>query len=64
MSAERNLEKIKIGSLWERTDSTGRKFYAGRFGQARMLVFERRDRSGDDPAYDVFLVQDDSRGGN
>jgi hypothetical protein len=55
---------IKATGLWRKTSSkTGKEYFTGRWGALRVLVFENRDRKGDnEPSYFLMLgVAEDKR---
>jgi hypothetical protein len=54
--------KLKAAGLWQRTSANGNIYFAGRLGGVRILIFENRDRAGEDePSHHLFFVDGETR---
>lgn len=48
---------IKITGLWLNRTKDGRDYFSGRFGDARILIFENRERASDKmPTHTLFIA--------
>jgi hypothetical protein len=45
-----NTPKLKAAGLWQKTRAAGNTYFAGRLGGVNILIFENRDRAGEDEA--------------
>lgn len=61
MSNQQYPAKVPLCGLWARTSRNGSRYYVGRLGAARVLVFEnQRKQADEDPDLQVYL-QESSR---
>lgn len=50
--------KLLLAGLWEKVSSNGNRYFTGRLGNSRILIFENRDRAGDnEPSHLVYLQE-------
>ena len=55
--------KLKAGNLWEKTSARGSRYLVGRLGGVRVLIFENRDRKGEnDPTHVMYFADGEKRG--
>jgi hypothetical protein len=55
--------KLKACGLWEKTSGAGNRYWVGRLGGVRVLIFENRDRKGDnDPTHVLYFADGEKRG--
>ena len=56
----RDATKVKLGRLYEKTSAKGTRYFVGRLGAARVLLFQSRETADDgepfhdDPLDDVL----------
>ena len=53
----RDAAKVKLGRLYEKTSAKGTRYFVGRLGAARVLLFQSRETADDggDPVWDLYL---------
>ena len=51
--------KVKLGRLYEKTSARGTRYFVGRLGAARVLLFQSRETADDggDPVWDLYLQE-------
>ncbi len=56
----RDSAKVKLGRLYEKTSQKGRRYFVGRLGAARILLFDSGE-TGDDgsPIWELFAQESD-----
>jgi len=55
--------KVKLTGLWKNTSKSGKTYYSGRLGMAKLLVFENNNkRSNKDPDLTIYLTEWQERG--
>jgi hypothetical protein len=52
-----NRPTLVLTHFWAKTSAKGNTYTTGRFGAARVLVMENRDRRGDNDATHVLLLE-------
>ena len=54
----RDTAKVKRGRLYEKTNAKGTRYFVGRLGTARVLLFPSREiADGGDPVWDLYLQE-------
>ena len=54
----RDAAKVKLGRLYEKTSQKGTRYFVGRLGAARVLLFQSRETAGDGGAiWDLYLQE-------
>ena len=54
----RDAVKVKLGRLYEKTSQKGTRYFVGRLGAARVLLFPSRETAdGGDPVWDLYLQE-------
>ena len=54
----RDAAKVKLGRLYEKTSAKGTRYFVGRLGAARVLLFQSRETADDgDPVWDLYLQE-------
>jgi hypothetical protein len=52
-----NETLLRAAALWEKTSQQGRRYFVGRLGGVKLVIFEKRDRqSEDDPTHELFFA--------
>ena len=49
--------KIRLTTLYEKTSTRGNRYFVGRLGAARIMLFEDKFADGDDPAWHLCLQE-------
>jgi hypothetical protein len=50
-------QNLKAAGLWQKTSAKGNTYFVGRLGGVRILIFENRDRSGEnDPTHILYFA--------
>ncbi len=49
--------KIRLATLYEKTSTRGNRYFVGRLGAARIMLFEDKFADGDDPAWHLCLQE-------
>ncbi len=49
--------KIRLTTLYEKTSTRGNRYFVGRLGTARIMLFEDKFADGDDPAWHLCLQE-------
>ena len=54
----RDAAKVKLGRLYEKTSAKGTRYFVGRLGLARVLMFPSRETADNgDPMWDLYLQE-------
>src|ERR687885_1909023 len=55
----RDAAKVKLGRLYEKVSAKGTRYFIGRLGLARVLLFQSRETANDggDPVWDLYLQE-------
>ena len=54
----RNAAKVKLGRLYEKTSTRGTRYFVGRLGLARVLMFQSRETADDGGAiWELYLEE-------
>ena len=54
----RDATKVKLGRLYEKTSQKGTRYFVGRLGAARVLLFQSRETADDGGAiWDLYLEE-------
>ena len=57
--------KVKLGTLYEKTSKAGRRYFVGRFGAARILLFSTGETTEDGtPIWELLAEQAEERQAN
>ena len=57
--------RIKLGTLYEKTSQAGRRYFVGRFGAARILLFSTGEATEDGtPVWELLAEQAEERQAN
>jgi hypothetical protein len=57
-----NTPKLKAAGLWQKTSAAGNTYFVGRLGGVRILIFENRERTGEDePSHLLFFADGGTR---
>ena len=57
--------KVKLGTLYEKTSKAGRRYFVGRFGAARILLFSTGETTEDGtPVWELLAEQAEERQAN
>jgi len=55
-------DKFRAASLWEKTSERGNRYFVGRLGGVRILIFENKDRKGEsDPTHVLYFADGEKR---
>jgi hypothetical protein len=56
--AEQNETKLELMALWENTSAKGTKYWTGRLGNLRVVMFENGNRKSEkEPAMRVYVQE-------
>ncbi len=54
----RDAAKVKLGRLYEKVSAKGTRYFVGRLGLARVLLFQSRETADNgDPIWDLYLEE-------
>jgi hypothetical protein len=64
MENRTNRPPLVLTRLWQKESATGRTYFVGRLGGAKVLLMPVRDRVGEDgPTHELLLTEAASREG-
>ncbi len=53
-----NEPKVKLGRVFEKVSAKGTRYFTGRLGAARILMFQSRETADNgDPVWDLYLQE-------